>query len=153
MSKLCFGFILAKNASPLVAIVDHEEASREATESLLRSAGNAAESFESTEVFLRSPCRQRAGCLILDVRLPMNGLELQRQIARSGSPIPTVLMTAHEDRSGQMQAQAMPAGALAFLSKPFGEDEMFAAVEMAFGNRGAAMTTALHADGRRRSRP
>lgn len=120
----------------LVAIVDDEEALREATESLLRSAGYAVQSFESAEAFLRSACRQRAGCLILDVRLPgMSGLELQRYVACSGSPIPTVLMTAHEDRSGQMQAQALRAGALAFLSKPFGEDEMFAAVEMAFTGR------------------
>ena len=125
-------------APQLVAIVDDEAALREATESLLRSAGYAAESFESAEAFLRSPCRHRAGCLILDVRLPgMTGLELQRHLACSGSPIPTVLITAQEDRSGQMQAQALRAGALAFLHKPFGDDEVFAAIEVAFGDRGA----------------
>ena len=122
----------------LVAIVDDEAALREATESLLRSAGYAAESFESAEAFLHSPCRHRAGCLILDVRLPgMSGLELHRHLACSGSPIPTVLITAQEDRNGQMQAQALRAGALAFLPKPFSDDEVFAAIELAFGDHGA----------------
>lgn len=121
----------------LVAIVDDEEALREATESLLRAAGYAAESFASAEEFLRSPCRRRAGCLILDVRLPgMSGLELQRVLACSGSPIPTILITAQEDSSGQLQAQALRAGALAFLRKPFGDEDVFAAIEVAFSNQG-----------------
>lgn len=120
----------------LVAIVDDEAALREATESLLKSAGFRAESFASAEDFLRFKCRDGAGCLILDVQLPgMSGLELQRHLAAIGCHIPTVLMTAHEDRDGQMRAQALRAGAVAFLRKPFGGEDLLTAVGSTFAKR------------------
>jgi FixJ family two-component response regulator len=74
-----------------ITVVDDEAALREATESLLRSAGFRAEGFASAEDFLRSKCWDSAGCLILDVRLPgMSGLELQQHLARTGHHIPIV---------------------------------------------------------------
>jgi FixJ family two-component response regulator len=112
-----------------IAIVDDEAAVREATESLLRSAGLPAETFASAEDFLRSPYRDRAGCLILDVGLPgMSGLELQRLLTANGEQIPIVFITAHEGRHDQMKAQALQAGAVKFLRKPFSEEDLLSAV-------------------------
>jgi FixJ family two-component response regulator len=113
----------------LIAIVDDEAALREATESLFKSAGFDAECFESAEAFLRSGCWQRASCLVLDVRLPgMSGLDLQRHLAAIEFHIPIVFMTAQYDRGGELCAQALRAGASAFLCKPFGGDDLLRAV-------------------------
>ena len=119
-----------------VAIVDDEAALREATDSLLRSAGFRAESFASAEDFLRSKRRDSASCLILDVRLPgMSGLELQRHLAGNGFQIPIVFITAHEDSDGKIQAQALRAGALAFLRKPFDDEELLSGVRSALAKQ------------------
>ena len=116
----------------LVAIVDDEKALRQATESLLRSAGFKAKSFRSAEAFLRSKSRARGGCLVLDVGLPgMNGLELQLELIRNGCAIPVVFMTAQHDDEGKMRERALRAGALAFLQKPFGEEDLLSAVRSA----------------------
>jgi FixJ family two-component response regulator len=115
-----------------LAIVDDEAALREATESLLRSAGFRAEGFASAEDFLRSKRRDSVDCLILDGRLPgMSGLELQRHLAGNGLDIPIVFITADEN-DGHMHAQALKAGALAFLRKPFCEEDLLNAVRLAF---------------------
>ena len=117
----------------LIAIVDDEEALREATESLLRSAGFKAKSFGSAEAFLRSKSRATAGCLVLDVGLPgMNGLELQLELIRNGCAIPVVFMTAQPDDQGTMRERALRAGALAFLQKPFGDEDLLRTVRGAF---------------------
>jgi len=116
----------------LVAIVDDEEALRQATESLLRSAGFKAKSFGSAEAFLRSKSRATAGCLVLDVGLPgMNGLELQLELIRDGCAIPVVFMTAQHDDQGTMRERALRAGALAFLQKPFGGEDLLRTVRSA----------------------
>ena len=116
----------------MIAIVDDEEALREATESLLRSAGFKAKSFGSAEAFLRSKSRATAGCLVLDVGLPgMTGLELQLQMINDGCGIPVVFMTAQHDDEGKMRERALRAGALAFLQKPFGEEDLLSAVRSA----------------------
>ena len=118
----------------LVAIIDDEEALREATESLLRSAGFKAKSFGSAEAFLRSNSRATAGCLVLDVDLPgMNGLELQLELIRNGCAIPVIFMTAQHDDQGTMRERALRAGALAFLQKPFGDEDLLSAVRSALG--------------------
>lgn len=122
-----------------IAVVDDEAALREATDGLLRSAGFRAEGFASAEDFLRSECRDRAGCLILDVRLPgMSGLELQQHLARTGCYIPIVFITAQEDSGGRMKAQALRAGAVAFLHKPFGDEDLLHAVRSASEERKSA---------------
>ena len=116
----------------LVAIVDDDLAVREATESLLRSAGFKAEKFASAEEFLQFSGQDRACCLILDVGLPgMSGLELQRVLAHNGFRIPIVFITACNNSDDRIQAQALRAGALAFLRKPFDDEDLLNAVRSA----------------------
>ena len=116
----------------LIVIVDDEAALREATESLLRSAGFEAKSFGSAEAFLRSKCRATAGCLVLDVGLPgMKGLELQLELIRKGCAIPVVFMTAQHSDQGRMRQRALQAGAVAFLQKPFDDRDLLRAVQSA----------------------
>jgi FixJ family two-component response regulator len=119
-----------------VAVVDDEAGLRKAIESLLRSAGFRAESFASAEEFLCSRRRARAGCLVLDVRLPgMSGLELQQHLAGTGSDVPIVIITAEEDGGGRMKAQALRAGAVAFLHKPFHDQDLLSAVRSALARQ------------------
>ncbi|WP_395675450.1 response regulator transcription factor [Inquilinus sp.] len=123
----------AKAASadtPLVLIVDDDEAIREALTDLLRSVGIEAKSFGSTRELLDAAPTDRPGCLILDVRLPgLSGLDLQAQLARSGNTRPIIFMTGHGDIP--MTVRAMKAGALDFLTKPFRDQDMLDAVATA----------------------
>jgi FixJ family two-component response regulator len=108
--------------------VDDDESVREALESLLRSAGFKAEVFASAEQFLSSDRAREVDCLIVDVRMPgMNGLELQRQLAAGGLRVPIVFISAHGDELAR--AQALRAGAVAFLRKPFSEQALLNAVQ------------------------
>jgi FixJ family two-component response regulator len=113
----------------LVVIVDDEPALREAAESLFRSCGFDTESFASAEEFLCSGRGKRAACVVLDVRLPgMTGLQMQRELLAEDLLIPIVFMTAQFDADGRLQAQAMKAGARAFLRKPLGSHDLLTAV-------------------------
>ncbi|WP_225769771.1 response regulator transcription factor [Inquilinus sp. Marseille-Q2685] len=117
-------------ATPLVLIVDDDEAIREALSDLLRSVGIEAKSFGSTRELLDAAPTDRPGCLILDVRLPgLSGLDLQAQLARSGNTRPIIFMTGHGDIP--MSVRAMKAGALDFLTKPFRDQDMLDAVTAA----------------------
>jgi FixJ family two-component response regulator len=116
--------------SGLIAVVDDDEAIREATESLIRSVGFKAVVFPSAEDFLRSSHLQDTACLIVDVRMPgMSGLELQRQLATANYAIPIIFITAHGD--ADMRARALRAGAVAFLDKPFSDEVLLGAVQAA----------------------
>ena len=120
----------------VIAIVDEQAALREATENLLKSAGLKAVSFASAEDLLQARALDGAGCLILDVRLPgMSGLELQQHLAADGIHVPIVFITAQEDSDGQMRAQALRSGALAFLRKPFNDEDLLNAVRSALQTR------------------
>ena len=120
----------------VIAIVDDQAALREATENLLKSAGLKAVSFASAEDFLQAAPLDGAGCLILDVHLPgMSGLELQQHLAADGIHVPIVFITAQEDGDGQMRAQALRSGALAFLRKPFNDEDLLNAVRSALETR------------------
>jgi FixJ family two-component response regulator len=120
----------------VIAIVDDQAALREATQNLLKSAGLKAVSFASAEDFLQATPLDGAGCLILDVRLPgMSGLELQQRLAADGIHVPIVFITAQEDSDGQMRAQALRSGALAFLRKPFSDEDLLNAVRSALETR------------------
>jgi FixJ family two-component response regulator len=89
-----------------------------------------AQGFSSAEAFLSSNQVHETGCLILDVRMPgMSGPELQRQMAVANSHIPIIFMTAHEDAA--RRTQALEAGAVAFLHKPFYEEELLNAIDAA----------------------
>ena len=113
----------------LIAVVDDEAALREAIRSLLRSAGFNAQCFASAVEFLRGDSVKRAACLILDVHLPgMSGLELQQLMVAQGSRIPIVFITGQDDANGSLQAQALQAGAVAFLRKPFHEEDLLDAL-------------------------
>ena len=113
------GMIMEK---PVVFIVDDDESVCKALKRLLKSAGIKARSLSSAEDFLNQGCHNVPGCLILDVRMPgMNGLELQEKLVKSGSTMPIIFMSAHEDAPAR--EQAMKAGAIAFLKKPF-EDQI-----------------------------
>jgi FixJ family two-component response regulator len=120
---------------PLVAVVDDDESVREATQSLLLSAGFRAAVFASAEDFLQAPQRQDTACLIVDVRMPgMSGLDLQQQLARRRSAIALIFITSHED--DEARARALRAGAVDFLYKPFSDEALLRAIRSAL--RGAA---------------
>jgi|AntDeeMinimDraft_5_1070356.scaffolds.fasta_scaffold00518_17 FixJ family two-component response regulator len=117
-------------SSEQVYIVDDDPDVREATSFLVTTAGYAAESFETPEALLDRIARDSAGCLILDVRLPgMNGLELQRELAERQIRMPIIFITGHGDIP--MAVEAVNAGALDFLEKPFDNDALLARVEEA----------------------
>jgi len=110
-----------------ISVVDDDESMREAIKTLIGSMGMSVEEFSSAEDFLYSGQSQVVDCLILDIRMPgLGGLELQRRLASDNRPVPIVFITAHyseEDRK-----RAMEAGAVAFLSKPFTEQELLNAI-------------------------
>ena len=115
-----------------IAVVEDDTGLREATESLLSSAGFEVLGFSTAERFLKSRRGRKASCLILDVRLPgMSGLELQQRLLAKALAIPIVFISAEEDREGLARAQASGAGAVAFLSKPFADDELLHAIQCA----------------------
>jgi FixJ family two-component response regulator len=114
---------------PLIAIVDDDERMRASLENLIRSVGFRARTFPSAQSFLASPDLDTA-CLILDVRMPgMSGVELQEQLASSPARVPIIFVTSHVDEN--VRARALDAGAVAFLYKPFRDDDLLEAVDSA----------------------
>jgi len=117
-----------------VAIVDDDESVREAMSGLMRSLGFSVKAFSSGEGFLRSNCLRRAACLIADVQMPgMTGLELHHRLVTSGSPIPTILITAYVDE--KVRAQALKAGVACYLPKPIDESKLLACIHSALGDQ------------------
>jgi FixJ family two-component response regulator len=116
--------------NPLISIVDDDDALRSSLENLIRSVGWRVQCFSSAEAFLRSNQVRETGCLILDVRMRgMTGLELQRQMVVANSHTPIIFITAHED--DDRRRQALEAGAVAFLHKPFYQEELLNAIDAA----------------------
>jgi FixJ family two-component response regulator len=114
----------------MVAIVDDDDLMRSALQGLLKSAGLLAQSFASAEEFLRSGHQHDTACLITDIRMPgMSGLELQAQLNADHCRIPTIFITAHGD--AKMRMQAMRAGAVEFLAKPFDDEALLESVRAA----------------------
>jgi len=115
---------------PLIAIVDDDDALRNSLDNLLRSVGFRVHGFASAEAFLQAQPAPETACLLLDVRLPgMNGLALQRQLVAAHGSLPIIFVTAYAD--DDVRARALAAGAVAFLSKPFREEDLLAAIEAA----------------------
>jgi FixJ family two-component response regulator len=115
---------------PLIAVVDDDEAIREAIQSLIRSVGLRVAVFASAEDFLNSDQLQATDCLIVDVRMPrMSGIELQRQLTSANHPMPIIFITAHGD--AETRARALRAGAVAFLDKPFSDEVLLRYVQEA----------------------
>lgn len=120
------------SGNPVISIVDDDESVREAIESLIKSVGLGARVFASAEDFLSANHIEDSSCLILDMRMPgMSGLELQRRLASDGYQIPIIFISAHSD--DQTRAQALRAGAVDFLFKPFSEQALVDAVHTALG--------------------
>jgi FixJ family two-component response regulator len=112
---------------PLVIIVDDDASVQEALSELILSAGFQHVCFSSTRELLDTDVLDRAGCLILDVRMPgASGLDLQRHLAQTGNPKPVIFLTGHGDIA--MTVQAMKAGAVDFLTKPVRDQTLLDAV-------------------------
>ena len=120
-------------ASPgLVHIVDDDGLLRVAISSLLRSSGLAVADYASVAQFLAQPRAEVVSCLLLDVRLQgVSGLDFQADLNRDGAHLPIIFMTGHGDIP--MSVRAMKAGALDFLAKPFRDQDLLDAVNLALG--------------------
>ena len=115
---------------PVVFIIDDDASVRNALTNLLRSVGLKVEAFGSAQEFLTMKRPDGPGCLVLDVRLPgSSGLDLQHQLVESGIQLPIIFITGHGDI--EMSVQAMKAGAVEFLTKPFREQVLLDAVQHA----------------------
>ena len=117
--------------APLVAVVDDDISVRESLESLIGSVGLDVTVSASAEEFLNSPHPRKADCLVLDVRLPgMSGIELHRQLMTRKCKLPVIFITAHasDDRA---KSEAASDWTVAYLIKPFSEDELLDAVHTA----------------------
>jgi FixJ family two-component response regulator len=120
----------ASSEEPIVFVIDDDESMREALRSLLRSVKLRVETFGSAADLLRSKLPDVASCLVLDVRLPgLSGLDFQTELAKANIRIPIIFMTGHGDIP--MSVQAMKAGAVDFLAKPFRDQDMLDAVAAA----------------------
>jgi FixJ family two-component response regulator len=109
----------------IVAVVDDDAGTREAIESLLNSAGFRTSGYGSAEMFLCSRSARSAGCLVLDLRLPgMSGLDLYRKLIEERISVPALLLTADNDHDGRLRAEALAAGMLGVLHKPFDGDAL-----------------------------
>jgi FixJ family two-component response regulator len=127
------------SAVPIVFIVDDDISVRESLELLIHSQGWQAETFESAKEFLDRPRVLVPSCLILDVSLPgLNGLELQKRVAVERTEMPIIFITGHGDVP--MSVEAMKAGALEFLTKPFSKDVLVSAIRNALDRSRIALT-------------
>jgi len=114
----------------VVAIVDDDESMRVAVQNLLSSVGIIARSFGSAEEFLLSGLQAEAACLISDIRMPdMTGLELQARLVADGRRIPIIFITAYGNV--RSRTQALEAGAVEFLVKPFDDEHLIKTVRKA----------------------
>jgi FixJ family two-component response regulator len=128
-----------KPALPIVFIVDDDISVRESLELLIRAKGWHAETFESAQEFLDRPRALVPNCLVLDVSLPgLNGLELQKRVALERSDMPIIFITGHG--SVPISVEAMKAGAVEFLTKPFSNDVLVNAVRNALNRSRAALS-------------
>lgn len=111
----------------VVFVVDDDRAVREATKNLAESVGLRVQTFTTAQDFLNYKRPDVPGCLVLDVRLPgLSGLDLQRELANQGMPIPIIFITGHGDIP--MSVEAMKAGAVEFLTKPFRDQQLLDAI-------------------------
>ena len=117
-------------AIPIIAIVDDDEAVREATNMLVRSLGYNASTFGSADEFLKSEQVHDTSCLITDLHMPgLSGLDLQDRLIARGHRIPIIFITGFPDDTAR--ARAMKAGALAFLTKPINQHHLIDHLEKA----------------------
>ena len=126
------------HATPIVFVVDDDISVRESLELLIRSEGWQPETFESAQEFLAHPRALVPSCLVLDVSLPgLNGLELQKRVAVERTDMPIIFITGYGDVP--MTVQAMKAGAVEFLTKPFGDNVLLSAIRHALDRSQSAL--------------
>ena len=124
--------------NPTIAIVDDDASVRDTTKDLLDSAGLSCATFDSAQSFLQSKGTCAIRCLVADMRMPgMTGLELYSHLVSSGTPIPTILMTAYPDE--QTCVRALKEGVTCFLAKPFRPEDLLACIETAVRGSGPAL--------------
>jgi FixJ family two-component response regulator len=122
--------MIIQGDATFVAIVDDDDLMRSALQGLLKEAGVRARAFASAEEFLQSGQQHQTACLIADIRMPgMSGLDLQAKLNDEQVSIPTIFITAHGD--SRMRMQALRAGAVEFLAKPFDDEVLLESVRAA----------------------
>src|SRR6476620_6537768 len=127
-------------ASPIVFVVDDDVSVRESLELLIQNEGWQPKTFASAQAFLDCPRAVVPSCLVLDVSLPgLNGLELQKRVASERAEMPIIFITGHGDVP--MTVRAMKAGAIEFLTKPFGDDALLNAIRDALERSRVALTS------------
>jgi FixJ family two-component response regulator len=127
-----------RQPDPIVVIIDDDASFRRSTERLIRSAGFTVHSFGAATDLLKGGRPDAPACVVLDVRMPgLSGLDLQKELSRAGIEIPLIFLTGHGDIP--MSVQAMKAGAVEFLTKPFREQELLDAVQQALKRDRAAL--------------
>jgi len=120
----------SNSTRPTIFVVDDDAAVRDALKLLLRSVGQAVETFASAQEFLDAYGEDRAGCLVLDIRMPgMSGLELQQKLNERHSILPIIFITGHGDVP--MAVEAMQAGAVDFIQKPFRDQDLIDRINQA----------------------
>jgi FixJ family two-component response regulator len=111
-----------------VSVVDDDQSLRRSLSNLLTSVGFQVDTFASAEEFLSSSQQENSGCLVLDLRMGgMNGFDLLRHLAATGSRIPVIILTAHDDDEARQRSRE--AGAVAFFGKPVRADALLNAVK------------------------
>lgn len=126
------------SAMPIVFVVDDDVSVRESLELLIQSEGWRPETFESAQEFLARPRVKVPSCLVLDVSLPdLNGLDLQKRVATERTDLPIIFITGHGDVPKTVQA--MKAGAIEFLTKPFSDKVLLSAIRQALEHSRAAL--------------
>ncbi|MDQ8726291.1 response regulator [Bradyrhizobium sp. LHD-71] len=114
----------------VISIVDDDQSVREATVDLMNSLGFGVEAFPDGETFLKSDALRSTRCLIADVQMPgIGGLELYARLIASGHAIPMILITAYPDEG--VKAQALKSGLIAYLTKPFSEEDLISRIDAA----------------------
>ena len=124
-------------ADAVVYVIDDDEAVRDSLRFLLNTAGLAAQTYESATSFLNHLPRVKAGCIVTDVRMPgLSGLDLLRRLKELHSAVPVIVITGHGDVP--LAVEAMKSGAADFLEKPFDDEALLAAVNVALRDQGAS---------------
>lgn len=125
---------MIQQSANVIAIVDDDQYVQDALRDLLESDGHSVRCFGLAEDFLAAGVQREIACLILDVRMPgMSGTELHRHLLDSGCEVPVIFITAHGSDE-KARARALADGAVAYLIKPFNDDELLNAVHRAFGS-------------------
>src|SRR5258705_4047523 len=124
-------------ADAVVYVIDDDEAVRDSLRFLLNTAGLVAQTYESATSFLNHLPQVKAGCIVTDVRMPgLSGFDLLRRLKEFHSAVPVIVITGHGDVP--LAVEAMKSGAADFLEKPFNDEALLAAVNVALRDQGAS---------------